>query len=149
MSRGRSASSVLAIVRFRTVVEDTRDTAFVIFAVGVGLAVGAGFLLVPLIGIPVAALAAFLFRGKPTLVVQEGPDLSLTIRVGTGHPPESLLREPFEKYLERSHLQSAATAHQGASLDLVYRVRLRDEGGAVPLVAELNRMEGVQGVELR
>src|SRR3712207_7408096 len=30
----------LSIVRFRTVVEDTRDTAFVIFAVALGMAAG-------------------------------------------------------------------------------------------------------------
>src|SRR5437588_844689 len=62
VARAFSLVGALAIVRFRTVVEDTRDTAFVIFAVAVGMAVGAGFLTIPLLGIPVAGLAALLFR---------------------------------------------------------------------------------------
>src|SRR5579859_3808395 len=52
VARAFSLVGALAIVRFRTVVEDTRDTAFVIFAVALGMAVGAGFLRVPLIAIP-------------------------------------------------------------------------------------------------
>src|SRR5438045_1019237 len=57
VARAFSLVGALAIVRFRTVVEDTRDTAFVIFAVGVGMAVGAGFLMVPLVAIPFGAAA--------------------------------------------------------------------------------------------
>src|SRR6187549_3416667 len=38
---GDNVARALSIVRFRTVVRDTRDTAFVIFAVVVGMAAGA------------------------------------------------------------------------------------------------------------
>jgi hypothetical protein len=41
-ARAFSLVGTLALFRFRTVVEDTRDTAFVIFAVVIGMAVGAG-----------------------------------------------------------------------------------------------------------
>src|SRR5688500_6738220 len=41
VARAFSLVGALSIVRFRTVVRDTQDTAFVIFAVGVGMAVGA------------------------------------------------------------------------------------------------------------
>src|SRR5207248_6540957 len=96
-ARAFSLVGVLAIVRFRTVVEDTRDTAFVIFAVAVGMAVGAGFLKVALVGLPFAAAAAFLFR--PPSAPQTGPsDFTLALRVGAGHDPEALVREPFGKH---------------------------------------------------
>src|SRR4051794_17274149 len=48
----------LSIVRFRTVVNDTRDTAFVIFAVVVGMAVGAGDVVLAVVAIPAVAAAA-------------------------------------------------------------------------------------------
>src|ERR1044072_4116817 len=41
VARAFSLVGALSIVRFRTVVRDTQDTAFVIFAVVVGMAVGA------------------------------------------------------------------------------------------------------------
>jgi hypothetical protein len=37
-----SLVGALSVVRFRTAVRDTKDTAFVIFAVAVGMAIGAG-----------------------------------------------------------------------------------------------------------
>ena len=149
VARAFSLVGALAIVRFRTVVEDTRDTAFVIFAVAVGMAVGAGFVEVPLVGIPVVAVAAFLFRGGAALPLSGALDFTLTVRVGVGHDPESLLREAFGKHLESARLLATATSRQGAALDLTYAVRLVREGAAVPLTTDLNRLEGVQSVELR
>ena len=46
VARAFGLVGALSIVRFRTVVEDTRDTSFVIFAVVAGMALGAGHLLV-------------------------------------------------------------------------------------------------------
>lgn len=56
----------LSIVRFRTVVRDTEDTAFVIFAVIIGMAVGGNNLPVALTGIVVVTAAAFWMRPKRT-----------------------------------------------------------------------------------
>lgn len=149
VARAFSLVGALSIVRFRTVVEDTRDTAFVIFVVAVGMAVGAGYLTVPLVGIPVAAVAAYLFRPRNEGHILGPRDYNLTVRLGTGHSPDDLLREPFGKHLEQSRLLATTTARQGAALDLTYAVRLRQEDTAVALVAELNGLGGVQGAELR
>jgi hypothetical protein len=149
VARAFSLVGALSIVRFRTVVEDTRDTAFVIFAVAVGLAVGAGFLAVPLVGIPLTAVAAFLFRPRDAALSQRTLDFTLVVRVGVGHSPETLLRGPFGKHLTRWRLVAVATARQGAAFDLSYSVRLGREDAAVPLVADLNGLEGVQEVNLR
>lgn len=149
VERAFTLVGALAIVRFRTVVEDTRDTAFVIFAVGVGMAVGAGLLTIPLLGIPFAALAAFLFRPRNGRSSDAPTEFTLTVRVGTGHDPESLLHEPCGKRLAQRRLAAMATARQGAAIDLTYVVRLRTEDDATALVAELNRLQGVQSIELR
>ena len=149
VARAFSLVGALAIVRFRTVVEDTRDTAFVIFAVAVGMAVGAGFLTVTLVGVPVAAAAAFLFRPRKSAVAPVSCARLLTVRVGVGRDPDALLRKVFDAHLEHWELTGAVTSRQGAALDLNYAVRLRRESEAVALVAELNGLEGVQNVELR
>src|SRR5688572_3590564 len=62
VARAFSLVGALSIVRFRTVVRDTQDTAFVIFAVGVGMAVGAGNHWVAIGGIGVVGLAALLMK---------------------------------------------------------------------------------------
>jgi uncharacterized membrane protein YhiD involved in acid resistance len=149
VARAFSLVGALAIVRFRTVVEDTRDTAFVIFAVAVGMAVGAGFLLIPLVGIPFVAAGAYLFRPRHGATASSSLDFSLKVRIGVGIDPEALLSAAFGQHLERSLLLSLATARQGAAFDLTYAVRLRSEEAAVAVVSALNGLEGVQEVELR
>ncbi len=149
IARAFSLVGALAIVRFRTVVEDTRDTAFVIFAVTVGMAVGAGVPEIALVGIPFAGLAAFLFRPRIEAAMTGPADHRLTVRLGTGLKSDELLRPSFGKYLRQFRLVATGTARQGAALDLTYDVRLLREDDVLSLVADLTALEGVQSVELK
>jgi hypothetical protein len=151
VARAFSLVGALSIVRFRTVVDDTRDTAFVIFSVIVGMAAGAGLLFVPLVGIPaIGAVAIALARsGEKGLHLAETPELKLIVRVGLGRDPQELFGKLLDQHLETYRLLGAATARQGAALDLDYRVRLRSTSDMPTLVGQLNRVEGVQSVEMK
>lgn len=156
VARAFSLVGALAIVRFRTVVEDTRDVAFVIFAVAVGMALGAGFLMVPLISIPVAATAAYLFR--PREVDREarrpGPNgggipFLLTVRTGAGLVTDAALRQVISRHDDAPRMESIGTTRQGASIETTWVVRLPDEAAAGALLASLHALDGVQGVEVK
>ncbi|TWT54839.1 hypothetical protein Pla22_24930 [Rubripirellula amarantea] len=138
----------LSIVRFRTVVEDTHDITFVIFAVLVGMAVGADQITVALVGMTVTGLAAFLVRPRGTDVGSTG-DARLEIRIGVGRDPDMLFRDVFEQMLSKIEFSSGSTSKQGASLDLQYNIRLRPDANPTDLLNRLNLIEGVQSVELR
>src|SRR5207302_1492726 len=64
VARAFSLVGALSIVRFRTMVRDTKDTAFVIFAVVVGMAVGANNPWVAVIGLAVVGFAAFVMMTR-------------------------------------------------------------------------------------
>ena len=151
VARAFGLVGALSIVRFRTVVEDTRDTAFVIFAVVVGMAVGSGLLLVSLIGIPVVAVAALALDrfSQPGRVAPTSAESTLVVRFGLGCVPEQLLENIFTLHLDRHRVTAVATARQGAALDVSYAVLLKPETALTRLVAELNQIEGVQSVDLR
>ena len=76
----------LAIVRFRTVVRDTRDTVYVIFAVAVGMAMGQLAVAVAVIGTLIIGLVVLLIRW-----LQPGPSESVSSAVLrlVISPPES------------------------------------------------------------
>jgi hypothetical protein len=148
-ARAFSLVGALSIVRFRTVVEDTRDTAFVIFAVVVGMAAGAGALKMALACALVGGLTAFLVRPRHHTPPPVEDDWVLSLRLGIGQEQQEAADAVLKKGLESCQTVSAATARQGATLELTYRVRLRAGVQPAALVAELNRVEGVQGVELR
>jgi uncharacterized membrane protein YhiD involved in acid resistance len=149
VARAFSLVGALAIVRFRTVVRDTQDTAYVIFAVAVGMAAGAGHALLALSGIGVVAIAAFtLRRGGVASRVRAEPYV-LRVRLGTGYDAGTLLRPVFDANLLARRVLSIETARQGMALEVTYRVALRSEEAATDLVKALNRLEGVQGITLQ
>src|SRR4029078_12626198 len=64
VARAFSLVGALSIVRFRTVVRDTQDTAYVIFAVAVGMSMGANHPSVALCGLTVVGVTALLLRRR-------------------------------------------------------------------------------------
>src|SRR3954469_7093355 len=85
VARAFSLVGALSIVRFRTVVRDTQDTAYVIFAVVVGMAAGANLLPVAIAGIVVVFIAALILHHRKSVVAWSNEtECSLTIRVPIG-----------------------------------------------------------------
>lgn len=154
VARAFSLVGALAIVRFRTVVEDTRDTAFVIFAVSVGMAVGAGFLKVPLVAIPVAAAAAFLFRPTAAAGARDGTadgsaPFELTVRLAPGSPSAALVEQTVRPHARRLQLVEVSTTRQGALVERRYGGLLAGDADGGAIVEAVHRIEGVVGVELK
>jgi hypothetical protein len=149
VARAFSLAGALAIIRFRTVVNDTRDTAFVIAAVVTGMAVGAESIAVALAGVPVVAVTAWLLHawGRGNGGNGKREPGSLAVRLGPAATPEAVLAEPFARLLDAHDLQAAATARQGGALDLTYSALIKPSVSPATLVAELTRLEGVQNVE--
>jgi hypothetical protein len=149
VARAFSLVGALSIVRFRTVVRDTRDTAYVIFAVVVGMAVGAHNLWVAVIGIAIIGIAAFIMAARTKVPKESRPTFLLTIRVGLGHDLDELAGGAFDAHLGGRNLISVATARQGSSLEFIYETRLRPGGSPEEMIKALNRIEGVQDVQMQ
>jgi uncharacterized membrane protein YhiD involved in acid resistance len=145
IARAFSLVGALSIVRFRTVVRDTQDTAYVIFAVAVGMAVGASTLWVAVAGIVIIAIAATIMKGGGEAVVLTH---MLRARVAIGRDAEPLVGPTLDAFLSHRRLVGAATARQGAAIEVSYRAKLTRGRSAAELVAALNRLDGVMGAEI-
>lgn len=149
VARAFSLVGALSIVRFRTVVRDTEDTAFVIFAVVVGMAVGAQDLVVSLAGFVVASAVAYLTRPRIVEVSGTAADpFIIHVRVGVGHSVESLAGPTLDAHIVGRKLLAMKTARQGTAVDASFEGQLRAGANVEELVKTLNRLEGVQEVEV-
>lgn len=155
VARAFSLVGALSIVRFRTVVRDTEDTAYVIFAVVVGMAIGAGAPWVAVLGLIVIAIAAVLMmpRGKspvaPAAASTQEPGFILQLRAGLGHDIQERAAPVMDAHLGSRRLMSIATAKQGLAIEFSYDVQFRGHASPDALVRELNRLDGVQSVDVR
>lgn len=149
VARAFSLVGALSIVRFRTVVRDTRDTAFVIFAVAVGMAVGSQHPWVAILGILVIGGASFALAWREDKTVPPpGPPAVLRLRASVGLDVGKVLAETLAGAVRPYRLLSLATAKQGTSLDAAYEIHLPHGMSPEELVKRLHRMDGIYDVRL-
>lgn len=136
----------LSIIRFRTVVKDTRDTAFVFGALAVGMASGTSNYFLALTGavfIILIALSLYKFN------------------FGALYKSEFILRFTFEQdydssgYLKlinehskRSNMLHIEPSGDGQSLRLTYDITLKEDATAEKLTKALGQIEGASEVVL-
>lgn len=151
VAKAFSLVGALSIVRFRTVVEDTRDTAFVIFAVIVGMAAGAGQQLLPLIAIPVVGCAAVLMTrlGVVSVGGSEIGDGRLTLRIQQQSASTRLIEPLIQRYSSSFEIRALETVNKGNLQEIRYQFRRVRRENLPELVQQLQQMDGVESVKIR
>ncbi len=148
-ARAFSLAGVLSIVRFRTIVRDSKDTAFVIFAVVEGMAIGAGQSTVALIGLGTVAVAAAVFRDRAIEASASHHRKILAVKLVWSPEAESLLQGVLSKHTSNVQTHAASTIRQGSAMELTFGVTLLPTATLPQLVSELNRLDGVLSSEVR
>ena len=142
-----SLVGTLAIVRFRTAMDDTRDTAFVIFAVSVGMGSAVGAMRVVIVGVPVVSLVVFISSLIARRVQPNGPDRTLVIRLSSTIDA-NVLAPVLDRLFARNQLLGIETVKNGEVVELTYQVRFKN-AALLPVVAELRTVAGVVAVEVK
>lgn len=146
VARAFSLVGALSIVRFRTVVEDTRDTAFVILAVGIGLAVGSGHFIIPALMLPAAWLAAGLFSPRAATARLVDWEIKVRFGLGTDHAP---VTRALEAVASRVETVGAGSVRQGTGFDLHYRAKMPSDVNLADLMQSLADLPGVACVDIQ
>lgn len=149
IARAFSLVGALSVVRFRTVVRDSKDTAFVIAAVAVGMAIGLGQGAVAALGIATFGIAAYMFRDHSPIESAEMREMLIEIRLAWSAELEAQVQATLKKFASEIAPVAASTVRQGIGMDLSYRLTMPLTASLTQLISELGRIEGVQSAELR
>ena len=148
IARAFGLAGALSVVRFRTIVRDTMDTAFVIFAVVEGMAIGAGQPVIGLIGLVVAGLTAFAFRERQSARTGGSRHARLQVKFVWSEQLEAALRSVLSEFAEDIQVHGAASVRQGTGMELTYDLLLRPDRSLSALLFSLSRLEGVISSEI-
>jgi uncharacterized membrane protein YhiD involved in acid resistance len=125
----------LSIVRFRTVIKDTKDMVFLFVAIGIGLTSGANAWMVGIIGtIVVSGLVVLMSKAG-----HDRPgsgDYILIFRSGQKDPWNELPEEA-QKLIKWRQLRSATDIDSGKDFEYTYSVRLASQASAERIVGEM------------
>ena len=128
----------LAIIRFRNVLKDTRDTSFIFVSLVLGMALGAQRHLIALTG-AAALLLVILYMRAVDFGATTRFDGHLSVRLPHGTEPTRQLAVTLRRFCRRTRQVSSRHVAGGDAVEYVYEVRLRDRTRGDEMVEELRR----------
>jgi hypothetical protein len=138
--------AVFAMIRFRNVLKDTRDTTFVLWAIAEGVACGT-----LRFGIAVTAAVTlsliFVYLRLTSFGGRHRYDVILSLEWAGGGDSTASLRPILRRHSLRANLASQHDL-DAEKVDLSYRLLLRDPSRSRELLRELEQTQGVARVSL-
>lgn len=131
----------LSVIRFRNILKDTRDTAFIFFALIIGMATGTGSYSLALLGTGVFC-ALLLYLHWSQFGSRHTGDGFVRFHVEEGTQPRGAIQQLLERYCHSTHLVSQRFQEAGQG-ELSYRLVMRDPARADRLIEEMNALEGI------
>ncbi len=144
IARAFGLAGAMSIIRFRTVVKDTRDTAFVFFSLAVGMAAGTGNLKIALFGTGLVGLYIFFLHWSRHGAAGRSEFMVTFSMLPTDSSEDTKFYEPvFRKYCRSYQLVQVKSERMGEFIKLTFHVSLRDADQSKLLVSELSAQEGL------
>jgi len=134
----------LAVIRFRNILKDTRDTAFIFFALVVGMAAGTGSYRLAVFGTALFCVV-LLYLHWSYFGSRHTSDGFVRFHIEVGQVGRTALQSILNRYCRSTHLVSQRFQEAGRG-EIAYRLTMRDPARADQLVDELQHLEGVSHV---
>lgn len=147
LARAFGLAAALAIVRFRTPVKDARDTVFLFLAVAVGMASGAGQLVVAIVA-SLGIGGAALWLGATAYASRSEAEGLLRLRFAGDDAGRDAMHVILRRHCGAFRLSAARSGNAGDAEELVFELDLRDPARGHLLVGELTQTGFVTGVTL-
>jgi uncharacterized membrane protein YhiD involved in acid resistance len=147
LARAFGLVGAMSIIRFRTVVKDTRDTAFVFLALASGMAAGTGYHLIALAGTGLIILfIIFLYLGNFGSL--RSRDQLLRFSVTPDERGAMIHETVFKNYLKKNTLLNIQSRRDGEVLELSFFIRLKSPERHTEFIRELSAVAGIDSVSL-
>ena len=147
IARAFSLVGALSIIRFRSVVKDNRDIAYIFFSLAAGMAAGIGLYSVAIFGVGTILAILLLLDFVKFGQSMHGLYL-LRFQYFTSDTDEAAFMPVFDKLLSTYRRISVKTVRMGQFVEHSYLVRLRKDVAEERLITSLSAVEGMERVTL-
>ncbi len=145
LARAFALVGALSIIRFRTVVKDTKDTAFIFLGLAAGLACGTSNYFIAILGTCIISIIVFVLHitNFGTLYKSE-----FILRYVTKKESANEFNDLLKKYAKSSSLLHLEPTGDRDRIRVSVDVILKDNSSAETLVSELNKIETITDIAL-
>ena len=145
LARAFALVGALSIIRFRTVVKDTKDTAYIFWSLAVGMAAGTGSYFLALAGTLILTLIAFaLYLTNYGSIYKS--EFILQFRSTNDIDKKNKYNEIISKYTKSSKLLNVESSGDNNSLKLSYDIVMKEDKSYDKFVTDLSSIHGLTEV---
>jgi uncharacterized membrane protein YhiD involved in acid resistance len=126
--------AAFSVIRFRRTLGQSRDLAFVFFAMAIGMVVGARLYSMAVIITAIVSVAVYILTKLDAFAPRRASHM-LTLRMTSDMDFEALLKPVFDDFADRVQLVSVSSAQAGMMTELRYGMQLK-LGASTPKLLE-------------
>ncbi len=146
LARAFALVGALSIIRFRTVIKDTKDTSFVFASLAIGMACGtSNYFLATVATVSVIGLSLIIHRINYGALYKS--EFILRFRFSQEHSSADYL-EKIQEYSKRSNMLHIEPSGDSEYLNLTYDITLNEGSSAEDLTKAMGAIDGISEVVL-
>ena len=146
LARAFALVGALSIIRFRTVVKDTKDTAYIFWSLAAGMAAGTGSYFLAISGtFIISSIALILHKTNFGSIIKS--EFILQFRILSNNSKISKhFNKIISKFSKSSTLLSSESSADSKSIKLSFDIVLKDELSQTELLSELSKIKGLKEI---
>jgi hypothetical protein len=146
LARAFALVGALSIIRFRTVVKDTKDTAYIFWSLAAGMASGTGSYFLAIAGTFIITSIAFILDKTNFGSIIKSEFILQFRTISNNSETSSLFNKTISKFSKSSTLLSSESSEDGESIKLSFDIVLKDEKNQTELISELSKIAGLKEI---
>ena len=145
LARAFALVGALSIIRFRTVVKDTKDTAYIFWSLAVGMAAGTGSYFLALAGTVIITFIAIILYVTNYGSIYKS-EFILQFRSTNGNDKKNEYNKIISEYTKSSQLLNVESSGDNKSLKLSFDVVMKEDKSYDQFVTDLSNIQGLTEV---
>ena len=146
LARAFALVGALSIIRFRTVVKDTKDTAYIFWSLAAGMAAGTGSYFLAIAGsIIISGIALILFFTNFGSIIKS--EFIVQFRINSNDPNiTSQYNKLISDFTKSQTLLSSESSGDGQTIKVSFDVVMKEEMKQNELISKISKIDGVSEV---
>jgi uncharacterized membrane protein YhiD involved in acid resistance len=143
LARAFALVGALSIIRFRTVVKDTKDTAFIFWSLASGMATGTGSYFLAIAGnLILSSIAFILYKSNFGSIVKSEFILQFRLESGDSKISKNYIAT-LSKYAKANTLLSSESSADNKSIKVIFDIVMKEDSDQNNLLSEVSALPGI------
>ena len=146
IARAFALVGALSIIRFRTVIKDTKDIIYIFWSLAAGMACGTGSYFIALASSVIITITAFILYKTNYGSIYKSEFILQFRTISNDTEVSKLFNKTISKFSKSFTLLSSESSEDAKTIKLSFDIVLKDEIKQTELISELSKIKGLNEI---